>query len=531
MSMQRIAVIGGGIAGLTVALRRAQLGDQVSLFEANARVGGQLRSETQHGFVVEHGAEGFVARSEVVPPLSAEAGIAGHIVEQLQQRSFRFDGQSLVELAPGEAGRLLGFQVPADELGRGIRSFWQGMAELPEQLALRLGAKVELHRKRAIASLAVRPGGVTLLDAHGQALDFDAAVVASTARSAASLLGDCLGPSARALQESSLLSSLTVTLAYRRDVDRASARRNRLHRARARAARRRASGDLQLEQIAAIARRPITSCCGCFFDRARTTCPRSLTAPGANAPSEALAAALPVRGPALYAFVSRWPDALPVFDPAHRARVDALEATLRKGAHPIWLAGAAFHGSGIDAAIRSAEADRTRHVARRRALAHPRHSSGTGEFRLVAAYRLFVLPRALLAARLFRSAREQCYCAEHVASPIDPESGAAVCRDGLRWLHASARASASAGFVHAAPRAHRSQQVTRAREQAGSAACSGKARAADPGIPDHRGHRHPRERALRRAERSLLGVQYQRQARRQSTTTATSASFRRTARY
>ncbi len=145
MSMQRLAVIGAGIAGLTVALRRVGLGDQVSLFEASTRVGGQLSSETVDGFVVEHGAEGFVARSEAVPRLAAEAGIAGQIVEQLEQRSFRFDGHRLVELLPGEAGRLLGFQVPPDDLGRGVRSFAHGMAELPERVALTLGAQIELH--------------------------------------------------------------------------------------------------------------------------------------------------------------------------------------------------------------------------------------------------------------------------------------------------------------------------------------------------------------------------------------------------
>ncbi|HEY1536931.1 MAG TPA: FAD-dependent oxidoreductase, partial [Polyangiaceae bacterium] len=62
--MQRIAVIGGGIAGLTVALRRAEAGDQVTLFEAGPKVGGQLSSESRDGFLIEHGAEGFVARSE-----------------------------------------------------------------------------------------------------------------------------------------------------------------------------------------------------------------------------------------------------------------------------------------------------------------------------------------------------------------------------------------------------------------------------------------------------------------------------------
>jgi len=68
----------------------------------------------------------------------------------------------------------------------------------------------------------------------------------------------------------------------------------------------------------------------------------------------ALGRALPLHGSAEQAVVSRWSNALPVFDPAHRARVAALEAAL-VGRH-IWLAGAAFHGSGIDAAIRSAEA-------------------------------------------------------------------------------------------------------------------------------------------------------------------------------
>jgi len=355
MSMQRIAVIGGGIAGLTVAVRRADLGDHVSLFEANAQVGGQLSSEARDGFVVEHGAEGFVARSEVVPPLADRAGIGDRIVEQLEQRSFRFDGQSLVELLPGEAGRLLGFQVPTGDLGRGIRSFWQGMAELPARLALTLGARVDLHLKRAIASVTPRAGGVTLLDAYGQALDFDAAVVATTARSAASLLSDALGASARALQESSLLSSLTVTLAYRRaDIAHPLDGTGFI-----------VPEPEQLEGVRAVTfsssklpnRAPADHALLRLFFRPSD---HDLLALSDSAWTEraerGLAAALPVRAPARCAFVSRWPNALPVFDPAHRARVSALEAALEQDAQHIWLAGAAFHGSGIDAAIRSGEA-------------------------------------------------------------------------------------------------------------------------------------------------------------------------------
>jgi oxygen-dependent protoporphyrinogen oxidase len=60
-----------------------------------------------------------------------------------------------------------------------------------------------------------------------------------------------------------------------------------------------------------------------------------------------------LESPPLQAWVSRWQDALPVFDDAHRARVSALERALEPW--PIALAGSAFHGSGIDAAVQSAE--------------------------------------------------------------------------------------------------------------------------------------------------------------------------------
>jgi oxygen-dependent protoporphyrinogen oxidase len=53
-------------------------------------------------------------------------------------------------------------------------------------------------------------------------------------------------------------------------------------------------------------------------------------------------------------WVSRWARALPVFDAAHHARIAALEASL--SASGVSVAGAGFHGSGIDAAVRSAEA-------------------------------------------------------------------------------------------------------------------------------------------------------------------------------
>ncbi len=352
MSMQRIAIIGGGIAGLTVALRRSSAGDQVVLFEAGAKVGGQLSSETQHGFLIEHGAEGFVARSEAVPVLAEAAGIAHHLVDQLEHRSFRFDGSQLQELEPGEAGRLLGFQVPTDDLGRGIRSFTHGMAELPERLAEVLQGKLDMHLNTAVLSVTPHAHGVTVLGVNEATSEFSKVVIATPVRAAAGLLEGALGAPARALRDSALLSSLTVSLAYRLEHVQAALS---------------ASGFIvpmpeELEGLRAVSfsssklpqRAPADHALFRLFFRPSEADLRELSdLAWAERAGRALARTLPLSGPAVHSAVSRWPSALPVFDDAHRARVAALTQAL-VGRH-VWLAGAAFHGSGIDAAIRSAE--------------------------------------------------------------------------------------------------------------------------------------------------------------------------------
>jgi oxygen-dependent protoporphyrinogen oxidase len=76
--------------------------------------------------------------------------------------------------------------------------------------------------------------------------------------------------------------------------------------------------------------------------------------PWAARAASVLGCVLPIEGPPLRSWVSRWPEALPVFSPEHKDVVARVEEALRR--HPIHLAGSSFHGSGIDAAVRSAEA-------------------------------------------------------------------------------------------------------------------------------------------------------------------------------
>ncbi len=350
--MQRIGVIGGGLAGLTVAFRRAAAGDEVVLFERDTRLGGQLWTERNSGFVVEHGAEGFVARSEAVPALAGALGIGADLVGQAETRSYGFDGARLVPLAPGEAATFLGFQVPRDELGKGIRTFRRGMGQLADALVSAIAGRADVRPGVRVCALAPAGARWRLSLVEGGEQEVDAVVVATTAATAAPLLEGAFGDAARALAEAKTLSSCTVTLAYPREavghpLDATGfvvAAAHQEHGFRAstfitsKFEGRAPEGQVSLR----IFFRPTAEDLASLDDEA-----------WAARACQCLARVLPLHDAPSRSWVSRWSEALPVFEPGHVARVRALEEAL--AGRRVLLAGSAFHGSGIDAAVRSAE--------------------------------------------------------------------------------------------------------------------------------------------------------------------------------
>lgn len=350
--MRRIAVIGGGLAGLVVALRRMRAGDQVTLFEGAARLGGQLHTERAFGYTIEHGAEGFVAGSEAVRALAVELGIEGDLVGQLVTRSYAFDGTKLVELRPGEAGERLGFQVARRELGKGIGSFREGMGELSEALARAVDGKIEVRLATPVSSLTASGRTWHVASATHPAFEADAVVFATNAAEASRLLASEIGEPARALAGAATVSSVTVSLAYARsDVDHPLD----------------ATGFVVAESAQDEGFRACTFVSSKLPSRAPEgkALLRVFFRPSAadlTLPDDALVAraersllrALSLRNGFERSWVSRWQAALPVYDDAHRARVSELEASF--AGRGLVLAGSAFHGSGIDAAVRSAEA-------------------------------------------------------------------------------------------------------------------------------------------------------------------------------
>jgi protoporphyrinogen/coproporphyrinogen III oxidase len=351
VSSERVVVVGAGLAGLAVAARLHSAGRSVSVLEAEARAGGQIHTFREGDLVVELGAEGFVARSRALPALCQLLGIEEALVEQLSTDTYAVEGDALALLPPGEAARRLGFQVPAEELGRGIRSLALGMGQLIDALVGRLGSEA-VRLEAPVRSLA-RDGARVLVElADGSRESASAVVLAVPARRAAQLVAPLGLVESRPLTQAPLLSNVSVNLLYR------SAQLPR---------RPAGSGVIFPESFGAVGLRAVSlvdhkfrgrvpvgqALLRVFFRPVGDALDAWTDERFASEAASAIARVLSVDGEPERAWVSRWRDALPVFSAAHRSAAAALDAALQAlGVH---VTGSAFHGAGIDAAAVSAE--------------------------------------------------------------------------------------------------------------------------------------------------------------------------------
>jgi oxygen-dependent protoporphyrinogen oxidase len=83
----RIAVVGGGIAGLAAAHTALRLGREtgreveVTIVEGSPRVGGNLRTETEGGFLVDTGPDSWVVSKPQATALARELGLGGSLID------------------------------------------------------------------------------------------------------------------------------------------------------------------------------------------------------------------------------------------------------------------------------------------------------------------------------------------------------------------------------------------------------------------------------------------------------------------
>ena len=118
----RIAIVGGGAAGLAAAWRLAASGTSVTLFEKAANVGGRARSEVLDGCVVDTGAQLFGSGFSTLRRIAREVG-----------------AESLLVRSPGRDGLYRNGRIHPITYGS-VSSMVKSSA-LPTTLKLKLGAR------------------------------------------------------------------------------------------------------------------------------------------------------------------------------------------------------------------------------------------------------------------------------------------------------------------------------------------------------------------------------------------------------
>ena len=101
--MKRIAIVGGGISGLSAAYYLAKAGHDCTLIEAQPSLGGVIQTERVDGCVIEGGPDSFIAQKPWAMELIRELGIEDQVIGSNDhlRKTFVLRGGRLIPLPHG----------------------------------------------------------------------------------------------------------------------------------------------------------------------------------------------------------------------------------------------------------------------------------------------------------------------------------------------------------------------------------------------------------------------------------------------
>jgi oxygen-dependent protoporphyrinogen oxidase len=164
--MSRVAVVGGGIAGLSAASQLASQGVEVVVLEASSQVGGKLRLGDVGGVQVDLGAESMLARRPEGVALAESAGLGEKIVHPATAESMLWNRDRLIPLPKTFMGVPGDVKVLDEVLSRAGQMRASVESRLPETELLgndvSIGFLVEERLGREVVDRLVEPllGGV-----------------------------------------------------------------------------------------------------------------------------------------------------------------------------------------------------------------------------------------------------------------------------------------------------------------------------------------------------------------------------------
>src|SRR6185312_4375678 len=116
MATVDVAIVGGGIAGLTAAYELRQRGLSVVVLEAGSRAGGVITTERSNGWVIDGGPDSMLVQKPAAVALCRELGLGDRLISTLTPRTAYVlrDGR----LHPLAEGSFLGFPLRFSALAR-----------------------------------------------------------------------------------------------------------------------------------------------------------------------------------------------------------------------------------------------------------------------------------------------------------------------------------------------------------------------------------------------------------------------------
>jgi oxygen-dependent protoporphyrinogen oxidase len=150
--MSSIALIGGGITGLTAAFQLRQKNLPVTLYEASGRTGGVIQSIRRDGYLAEFGPNTVLETSPKIGALVQDLGLTERRMYSDPQAENRYlvRGRKLVKL-PGSMGAFL--RTPLFSTGAKLRLAWEPFVR-----------RAPAEREESVAEFVVRRIGQEFLD-------------------------------------------------------------------------------------------------------------------------------------------------------------------------------------------------------------------------------------------------------------------------------------------------------------------------------------------------------------------------------
>lgn len=132
---RRVAVVGGGIAGLAAAHRLSGAGAKVTIIEKSSRLGGKVMTEHADGFLIEGGPDSFVSGKGSMLELAGELGLDRSIISSRPENRGSYVW-SRGRLHPLPEGLLLMAPARLSSLLRSSLMSWKGKLRVLADLGL-----------------------------------------------------------------------------------------------------------------------------------------------------------------------------------------------------------------------------------------------------------------------------------------------------------------------------------------------------------------------------------------------------------